>query len=134
MISSLKSHREMLFSIELEVSICFRPIGTCSVKMWLSSGVQWKCGYRMVYQKNALLWGLRKLVLCCYFAIWVSFNVVSTSSFKVTLLFSCCCHPLPVIWWSSFSRDQGSRFDALVLIILDRILAMESFFLLTFLT
>ena len=47
MIWSLKSHTEMLLSIELEVSSCSRAIGSWSVERWISDGVSVKmlcCG------------------------------------------------------------------------------------------
>ena len=47
MIWSLKSHTQMLLSIELEVSSCSRAIGSYSLERWISDGVSVKilcCG------------------------------------------------------------------------------------------
>ena len=42
MIGSLKSHTEILLSIELEVSSCSGVIVSCSVQRWISGGVSVK--------------------------------------------------------------------------------------------
>ena len=74
MIWSLKSHTEVLLSIELEVSSCYRAIDSCSFERWISYGVS----VRMLCFREET--GSISL-----FKIWVSFDVVSTLSFKLTL-------------------------------------------------
>ena len=73
MIWSLKSHREMLLSIEFEVSSFSRAVGLCSVERWISDGVSVKM----------LFFGEET----CSTSLFerVSFGVGSTLSFKLIL-------------------------------------------------
>ena len=119
MIWSLKSHTEMLFSIELELASCSRPIDMCPLERWKPDLHQKECsslerkfdlhryskyGYRLMWFQNYVL---------CYLYL---------------LLWSCCqlipSHHLVQF----FFKGLVSRLDALVLLILDRILTIERVF------
>ena len=63
----------MLLSVEFEVSSCSRAIGLCSLERWISDGVSVRM-FCFVEETFSIM----------LFEIWISLDVVSTLSFKLT--------------------------------------------------